>query len=195
VHRLGHTLTPELARQRERDLEVSAIVEDLRASKAARSPEDIATALNAVSSALLTLRLRAIVDALVTAPLERASAVLGAAGPARFVEIGNELGRRWPRPGRVPSTDQARAAALVFAVTARPQTKQQTNDFGVLRNLLRQSVADLGKDERAAIFRALPPSLHDDWARWLREIEPSRLKRGLNRMTGGLLGESTKDEG
>jgi hypothetical protein len=195
VHRLGHPLTPELARQRERDLEVSAIIRDLKASKPPRPPKDIAAVLNTVPTAILSLRLRAIVDALLAAPSDRAIAVLCAAARARFKDIGTELEQRWPRPGRPPSTDQARAAGLTFGVTARPQGKQQTADFGVLRNLLGQCVTALGKDERAAVFRAVPHELRDEWARWLREVEPSRIKRGLSRMTGGRLGESGKAEG
>jgi hypothetical protein len=195
VHERGYRLLPDLELQRVRDDEVSEIVKDLRATKPSRSAKDVATALNTVTGPMLTLRLPRIVDALVAAPPKRAAAVLCAAGTARFRDIGEGLERRWPRAGRPPTDEQARAAALVFVVTGQPRGKQQTDDFGVLRNRLAQCVGPLGKEERAAVFRALPRDQRDEWARWLREIEPNRLKRGLSRMTSGLWGESGKGEG
>ena len=195
VREHGHQLIADLAHQRGRDLDVRRITDDLRTTKPVRSPKDIAAALNDVSVPMLAVRLPAIVDAFNSAPPRRAADVLCAAGPKRRKEIVDELMRRWPQPGRECEKGQARAVALMFVLTGQPQGKQQTADFDVLRNLLGQCVTALGKDERAAVFRAVPHELRDAWARWLREIEPSRIKRGLSRMTGGRLGDPGKTEG
>lgn len=195
LHEHGHRLLPDLDDQRVRDEQITEMIKDIRATTAGREPKDIATALNAVSKPMLALRLTRIVDALVAAPSKRAAAVLCEAGRARFRAIGDGLERRWPRPGRPPTEEQARAAALVFVVTGQGRGQDQINDFGVLRNRLAQCIGQLDKDERAPVFRALPRDLRDEWAVWLKEHEPSRFKRSLNKMTGGFLGESGKGKG
>ena len=71
-------------------------------------------------------------------------------------------------------------------------TGQKQADFAVLRNRLGTRVLLLGKEHRAAIYRALPSKeWQDAWTRWLREIDPNVLQR-LGKLGSSLRGDLGK---
>lgn len=191
LDRHGYRLSPELVEQRDRDRGVLAVVAALRAPTSAHPEGEIATALDAIPPAVRRVRMPKLLDALIGADRELAAGVLRAVRPSTLLEVGAAMQRRWERPA---SADRSAVAALAFVATAEPRGPQQ-QDFTVLRNLLDQHVKTLDKEERAAIFRALPPGRRGAWTAWRRSVEPNLIRRSLGQVTSSFRGEQGKREG
>jgi hypothetical protein len=194
VERQGHPLPPALAEQVAADRVVREVVEDLPRPKPVHGAAELAARIGRMPARLREIRLPALVAALLAARPERAAAVLSALEKPMFLAFAEALERCWPQPGSPATPDQGRAAALVFVVTAHEHATSREGDFVVLRNNLRQHVGALGKDERAAIFRALPRAWQSRWTTWLRDVDPSLLRR-LGKMTNTFRADPEKREG
>ena len=197
IDEAGHAqrLSRDLAEHRDRDRVVWGVVEDLPASAPRYSEKDLVAAIEEIPAELRRVRMPLLVDALLKAHVDRAAPMLRALKPATFMAFGDALKERWPRAGGPSAKEQGRAAVLVFVVTDRSANKKQGDDFSVLRNLLGRQVTALSKEERAAVFRALPSKAWEDaWTRWLREIDPSVLQK-LGKVRMPFRGESGNRKG
>jgi hypothetical protein len=195
VDRHGHGLPPALTEQVAHDRVVRGIVDDLPRPKPELGAADLAARIAAMPAGLREVRLPELVTALLATRSDRAAAVLGALDTPTFTTFGDALRRCWPQPGRPVGDDQGRAAALVFVVTGQAFGTAREADFAKLRQDLGQHVTSLGKDERAAIFRALPRAWQGRWATWVRELDPGRLRRHLDKVTSTFRADPDKREG
>ena len=193
IHGQGYGLPRNLVEQREHDLAVLDVIAAL--PKQERAAEKLGTALVKVPAEHRRVRVPDLVDGLLAVPPDRAAAVLRATDHDVLMELCRAIEARWPRPGK-PVEPGAGAAALAFVLTAKFRDPHQKKDLEVLRTKLGNHVMSLSKEgeERAAIFRALPPRWQEQWGRWMRDVEPSLFRR-LGKATSGLRGEPGKKEG
>ncbi|MDN5750550.1 MAG: hypothetical protein L0H64_18915, partial [Pseudonocardia sp.] len=199
MRELGFPLPARLAEVQMRDDAVRHVVRVLRERRAA--PGDatrLAGALNAADLSMLEAQLGELVDALVAAPVDVAVAVVEGCLRRPASPIHRELEKRWPCPGGRPSREALRAARLSFVLASgEGRDAEQRRALAQHLSRLADAVATADRDVRRGIARLLPSESDvDRWERWLREIEPRKVKRGLNALTQAVLDvASSKKDG
>jgi hypothetical protein len=196
---LGFPLPPRLADVQARDNAVGHVVDALGELRAGSGDAaGMAGALNAADVSTLETRIRELVDALVAAPTDVAIAVVAGCRRHATSPILHELERRWPTPDARPTREDLRAARLSFVLAAGDgRDIEQRRQLAHHLNRLADAIGLVGRDVRRGIARLLPPEPDvERWEQWLREIEPRKLKRGLNVVTQAVLGvaASKKDD-
>ena len=187
LYALGRSLPPAAAELAVRDLQVSRLLDELRAAPPTDPPGLAAALLTGVPDAVLGIRAEELADALLQAPREIALDVLRGAAKPPF-RLVRAVERRWPRPAARPDQAGCRAVAVTFLLARGPSTSPaQADEHRRLLRLLEDRVLAMSGPARAAVEACYQPPLGKPWQDWVSGVTSTRrrLRRRFESRSGG----------